>query len=332
MPTKNTPIGRIVFPTLGMAVGLALAYPAAPAPRTRTFHFEYKVVVGNIRAGATHISVWIPVPHDDAQQHIKNLRVYAPYPCEMEQATNGNTMLHLGRDNPKEPFTITVSLDASRQDIQSHLSGGPRLEREQDPLELTQYLHPDRLVPLDNRIRAWAREVVKKANAHTDVEMALAIYNHVISTIKYDKSGEGWGRGDISYVCDARRGNCADFDAMFIGYSRAVGIPARFAIGFPLPSERGEGKILEYHCWAEFYAKGIGWVPVDAAEAAQNPSKREYFFGALDENRIELTKDRDLVLTPKQSGDELNYFVYPYAEVDGKDFDGMRTEVRFRDL
>jgi hypothetical protein len=119
---------------------------------------------------------------------------------------------------------------------------------------------------------------------------------------------------------------------MFIGYSRAVGIPARFAIGFPLPSERGEGKILEYHCWAEFYAKGIGWVPVDAAEAAQNPSKREYFFGALDENRIELTKDRDLVLTPKQSGDELNYFVYPYAEVDGKDFDGVRNEVRFHDL
>jgi hypothetical protein len=154
MPRKNTPIGRIVFPTLGMAVGLALAYPAAPAPRTRTFHFEYKVVVGNIRAGATHISVWIPVPHDDAQQHIKNLRVYAPYPCEMEQATNGNTMLHLGRDNPKEPFTITVSLDASRQDIQSHLSGGPRLEREQNQLELTRYLHPDRLVPLDNRIRA----------------------------------------------------------------------------------------------------------------------------------------------------------------------------------
>ena len=73
-------------------------------------------------------------------------------------------------------------------------------------------------------------------------------------------------------------------------------------------------------------------MPVDAAEAAQHPSKREYFFGAQDENRIELTKGRDVVLTPKQWGGNLNYFIYPYAEVDGKEFDGVRYEMRYRDL
>src|ERR1035438_3068951 len=95
----------------------------------------------------------------------------------------------------------------------------------------------------------------------------------------YDKTGKGWGRGDIYYACQERRGNCTDFHAIFIGYARALGIPARFAIGFPLPADRGEGKIAGYHCWAEFYAKGIGWIPVDASEAAKNPAKREYFFG-----------------------------------------------------
>jgi hypothetical protein len=40
----------------------------------------------------------------------------------------------------------------------------------------------------------------------------------------------------------------------------------------------------------------------------------------------------DLVLTPKQRGGELNYFIYPYAEVDGKEFDGVQYEVRYRDL
>ena len=104
-------------------------------------------------------------------------------------------------------------------------------------------------------------------------------------TVKYDKTGKGWGRGDIYYACEARRGNCTDFHAIFIGYARAMGIPARFAIGFPLPADRGAGQIAGYHCWAEFYAKGIGWVPVDASEAAKNPAKREYFFGAHDENR-----------------------------------------------
>jgi transglutaminase-like putative cysteine protease len=162
--------------------------------------------------------------------------------------------------------------------------------------------------------------------------MARAIYNHVVSTVKYDKSGTGWGRGDIYYACDARRGNCTDFHAIFIGYARAMGIPARFAIGFPLPADRGAGKISGYHCWAEFYAKGIGWVPVDASEAAKNPAKREYFFGAHDENRVELSKGRDVLLTPKQQGDPLNYFVYPYAEVDGKAYTSIETSYSFKDL
>src|SRR5437773_341931 len=98
-------------------------------------------------------------------------------------------------------------------------------------------------VPLDDQIRTWAREVVDAAQAKTDLEMARAIYNHVVATVKYDKSGKGWGRGDIYYACENRRGNCTDFHAIFIGYARALGIPARFAIGFPLPADRGSGQI-----------------------------------------------------------------------------------------
>jgi transglutaminase-like putative cysteine protease len=162
--------------------------------------------------------------------------------------------------------------------------------------------------------------------------MARAIYNHIVATVKYDKTGKGWGRGDIYYACDARRGNCTDFHAIFIGYARAMGIPARFAIGFPLPGDRGAGQIAGYHCWAEFYAQGIGWVPVDASEAAKNPGKREYFFGAHDENRVELSKGRDVVLTPRQQGEPLNYFVYPYAEVDGKEYTAIDTRYSYHDV
>src|SRR5271166_3492204 len=83
-------------------------------------------------------------------------------------------------------------------------------------------------------------------------EMAAqsTITSSVVSTVKYDKTGRGWGRNDIHYACEERQGNCTDFHAIFIGYARALGIPARFAIGFPLPSGRGEGQIAGYHCWA----------------------------------------------------------------------------------
>ena len=99
-----------------------------------------------------------------------------------------------------------------------------------------------------------------------------------------------------------------------------------------MPADRGSGQIAGYHCWAEFYAKGIGWVPVDDSEAAKDPSRREYFFGAHDENRVEFTRGRDLVLNPLQAGEPLNYFVYPYAEADGTPLGGVERTVTYRDI
>jgi transglutaminase-like putative cysteine protease len=202
---------------------------------------------------------------------------------------------------------------------------------ERDP-DMARWLRPDRLAPIDGKVKQWAQEVVNAAGAKTDLEKVKAIYNHVVSTVKYDKTGQGWGRGDIFYACDARRGNCTDFHAIVIGYSRALGIPARFAIGFPLPAERGTGQISGYHCWAEVYLKSIGWVPIDASEAAKNPEKREYFFGAHDENRVEFSIGRDLNLNPRQAGEPLNYFIYPYVEVDTREFTSVDKSFSYHDL
>jgi len=54
---------------------------------------------------------------------------------------------------------------------------------------------------------------------------------------------------------------------------RADGIPARFDIGFPLPENKEKGDIAGYHCWAEFYARKIGWIPVDISEGKRRRSK-----------------------------------------------------------
>jgi transglutaminase-like putative cysteine protease len=191
------------------------------------------------------------------------------------------------------------------------------------------WLRPDRLVPLDDRIRKLAAEVTRGRRG--DLDKARAIYDYVVETMSYDKSGTGWGNGDIYWACDAKRGNCTDFHALFIGLARAVGIPAKFEIGLPLPEVRGQGEIGGYHCWAEFYLAGYGWVPVDASEARKQPEKRNYFFGALDENRVQFTVGRDLVLAPRQAGAPLNYFIYPYVEVDGQPFAKVTKTFRYED-
>ena len=150
--------------------------------------------------------------------------------------------------------------------------------------------------------------------------------------MRYDKTGEGWGRGDAIYACNIKKGNCTDFHALFIGMMRASGIPARFEIGFPLPRDRKSGEISGYHCWAQFWIDGLGWVPIDASEAWKDPARRDYFFGAHDANRILFTRGRDIRLDPAQQGDPLNYFVYPYAELDGKPWTGIQSSFSFTDL
>jgi transglutaminase-like putative cysteine protease len=320
------------------SVVLLLCVPAVwagelPVPRERSFSFEYAVRVKDVPTGARQVDVWLPVPSDDAFQRIRNLRVDTPDHYEIVNGANHNRILYMRVGAPvRTDIPVTLRFDVVRKEhVQPLAAASDELAEGALPLGMERYLKPDRLVPLDDTIRRWAREVVDAAGAKTDLEMARAIYNHVVATVKYDKSGQGWGNGDIYFACENRRGNCTDFHAMFIGYARAVGIPARFAIGFPLPADRGAGKISGYHCWAEFYAKGIGWVPIDASEAAKNPARRTYFFGAHDENRVEFSKGRDIVLSPPQRGAPLNYFVYPYVEVDGEKYTGIETSYSYRD-
>jgi len=198
-----------------------------------------------------------------------------------------------------------------------------------DPM-LQRYLEPDRLVPLNGVIAQLAQE--HTTGDSSPIVKARHIYDYVVSTMKYDKSGDGWGRGDAVWACSSKRGNCTDFHSLFIGMMRSAGIPARFEIGFPIPETKTAGDIPGYHCWAEFYLQGSGWVPVDASEASKNPERRNYFFGATDANRVFFTYGRDLRLSPEQKGDPLNYFIYPYAELNGKPFAGMQNHFAFSDV
>ena len=92
------------------------------------------------------------------------------------------------------------------------------------------------------------------------------------------------------------------------------------------------GVVPGYHCWAEFYEGGQGWVPVDASEAWKHPELADHYFGAHDPNRFLISTGRDIRLVPRPQGDPVNIFFSPYVEVDGQPFSDVKVEVRFTDL
>lgn len=309
-------------------VGTGSIAAGASEGSSRTFRFQYEVTVRDIPAGAQRVSVWVPVPKTDRHQFVRDLKIECPFPYRVEKESEyGNSILHLEAKKPlPQDFSIHFTAVVERRAYTS-LQGGTDAEAETKPSDRD--LRADRLVPLDGVIAKTADEVTK--GSATTLEQVRAIYDYVTNQLKYDKSGDGWGRGDALYACDVRRGNCTDFHSLIIGMARSKSIPARFVIGFPLPEDRKEGEIPGYHCWAELYVEGIGWLPVDSSEASKHPEKREALFGGLDANRVEFTTGRDLHLVPEAS-ESLNYFVYPHVEVDGKPYKGFEKRFTFSDV
>ena len=134
--------------------------------------------------------------------------------------------------------------------------------------------------------------------------------------------GTGWGNGDAFWACSERYGNCTDFHSLFNALARSSGIPSRFEIGFSIPENHGRGSVGGYHCCAQFYLPGVGWVPVDASEAFKHPERREEFYGGQGADRIRFTTGRDLELGPAQKSGPLNYFIYPHVELAGEMWKG----------
>lgn len=314
------------------ACSCARANNEVKAKQSRTIDFEYIVHVPALRAPGHDMHIWIPLPPSSAHQKVSHLRIDGPISYHIDgDSKYGNRYAYFDVSSTYlHPFDIKVSFDVRREAYRISTSLSDVAAVGQPNRSVESYLQPDRLVPIDGIISEISQEQTKGISG--TVAKARAIYQYVIRTMHYDHAGTGWGRGDAIWACSSHHGNCTDFHSLFIGLARAAGIPARFDIGFPLPLDEHEGKISSYHCWAEFYVQDVGWIPIDAAEAWQDPSKHDYFFGALDDNRVRFTRGRDLILDPRQNGGTLNYFIYPYAELDGKPFPDLHAEFYFKDL
>lgn len=319
----------MILTTLALTTLLSQGAPNDPRPQ-RSFRFVYSAAVPEVAAGAKQVRLWIPVPLDTPDQTITALALAAKSgadaahaagakPAELEDGTQGGLKWSLhdiaggfGRslcvETAGKALEVELSFDVTRYETK----GGGKASAD----ELARLTKPEPMIPLDGKVAAIAASLQTPKGPQ---QVAHALYEHTLERMKYDKpEGAAWGRGDAEWACDSRFGNCTDFHSYFMGLARSKGLPARFEMGFSIPGgEEKEMKVGGYHCWAYVWIEGHGWLPVDISEADKNPAKSAYFFGTLDADRVTMTGGRDLTLTPTPAAGKLNFFVYPYAEVDG---------------
>ena len=156
----------------------------------------------------------------------------------------------------------------------------------EDELNATQALYPswisERYLALpeavQQRVIDLAREVTR--NAPTSYAKAHAIETY-LRTFKYELNlpapPENRELSDY-FLFELQKGYCDYYATSMVVMARAVGIPARLAIGYSQGSydpDQQEFTVAEdnAHSWVEIYFTGIGWVPFEPT-AARNAIQR----------------------------------------------------------
>ena len=285
-----------------VAALLFLLMLSASANGANVYRFQELVEV-KPQPKAKLVELWIPLPRNDSFQEVRDLKISSPLPFTINtDGEYGNRYVYIRHEGGlNKAINVKVEAKVVRKEV------SPETWKKEIPLR---YLLRDRLIPL-SEFAEMAKQITKgKADSLSKLR---AIYDYVVSHMKYDKSGKGWGRGDAIWACSTKRGNCTDFHSLLIALARVSGIPSIFEIGIPVP--KGGGKIKGYHCWVLAFPNGKIY-GIDASEAAKHPEKREYFFGHLSPDRISLTRGRDLLLSPAQHGERVNFLYKAYLEVD----------------
>lgn len=295
----------------------------ASAVEPRTFEFSYELLETQFPPGK-RVDIYLPLPVDgNGQRIVKETLVTSVPGVAGAEERYGNRYYHIRRE-ADDSSALTGQLRWVIERAAVGVDPQPLSSGEEE-----RYLSPNSLVPVGHEILDPIRREIHQARADdSPAATARAIYDWVVDNVEYKKVGTGWGNGDTFWACTERYGNCTDFHALFISLARSEGIPARFEIGFPVPEERLSGTVGGYHCWVRFYLPGEGWVPIDASEAAKHPQKRELLYGTHPADRIHFSTGRDLTLSEGSAKQSLNYFVYPYVEVDGRAWEG-KVETRF---
>ncbi len=319
-------MSRIVVFLIGLLVTQLVSADEPSTSKARKFQLSYGARIQGVPVGS-RVKVWFPVPQSSPLQKIVRLETESP--AAVKFATDKRYLNQIGFFELSADGDIVAFNTVYRVERKEAKPGSltEKLTAEQKE----KYLAANRLVPIDGEPTRLIKKLDRDLNP---MSKGRKLYDVVEAYMSYDKSQPGYGNGDVLWACSSKTGNCTDFHSLFISLARNQDIPARFEIGFPIPTDTTSGALSGYHCWAWFYTEEKGWVAVDISEADKHPDQKEYFFGHLTPDRVAFSIGRDIELQPTANSKPLNYFVYPHVEVDGVAWprDKVKLAIRFQDL
>lgn len=297
------------------------------AERTRYKIDDHAAVEAPVRRSGL-LDIWSPVIPDTPYQRVLDLEVTAPGPWQIHRESEfGNLIFHCRIAIPVQAAIEVHFRYAVERLPLSHPLDAAAVQPVSTPQLFARTLGEERFVDINDKTRTLAREIV---GGETNLlAQARLLYEHVTEAMAYDAVQQSW-KGSTEHTLTCSVGNCNDIHALFISLARSLGIPARLVLGQALepPPPGQEGcELCGYHCWAEFFAPGLGWIPVDASCACKYG--KHALFGALESNHVAWSTGRDILLAPPQRGPRVLFFAGPYAEIDSEPHPRVERRISF---
>lgn len=350
---------------LALALGAAPAAPspsAPSAPKQAAFHVTHAFDL-KVPKDAKSVRLWFALPQEDAASTIRNLTISSEYPVRQEIDSWGNRVGYVDVQAPRgEAIAIREEFDLTRSEIRNRIDpAATRPLTDAERTALSRYLQPTTYVVVSDKVRALAASIV--AEEKNPVLVARRLYDWTLENVDYwvkdpDKL-KASPTGSTEYCLLNKTGNCTDFHSLYASLAMAAGLPTRMVYGSLLkPTLNGIEVDGSYHCWIQFYAPRLGWLPLDVSLAdiyakefpvsdknrklvelttatgyrGVDASKVDYYFGSLDERRVAWSTGRDLVLQPPQEAGPVNALAKMYVEVDGKPYTDWTRQLTYREL
>lgn len=146
-------------------------------------------------------------------------------------------------------------------------------------MQYREYVYANYLYVKDDETLALMREIIAKEgfdlNSPTVIaDVAYYISHAAVYNLDYNRALDESENAVVSFLTEYKEGVCRHYAASAVMLYRALGIPARYTIGYVADAEAGKFvpvSAANAHAWVEIYVNGIGWVMVEVTGSSPAP-------------------------------------------------------------
>lgn len=232
-------------------------------------------------------SLWIYMPANSNQQHLKNLKSSVDYDLVADELNQNCMKFEFSSIAPLSTKLISVTAQVSK------LS-----ESKIDAIEPAAWKLSERLLESDDlQIKLLAQQLKQGDDAST----CFAIYKWVSENIRYST----YHADDLGalYALRQLKGDCTEYACLAVALARANGIPARMVGGY-VSDKDAVVKAKDYHHWSEVYfdrqwrildAQKKSWLDMNADYVAFNYYQTLQQTAIASGNRYKLSDGLELI-------------------------------------